>query len=384
MRFDVIVLGLGAMGSATLDQLARRGVNALGIERFGIPHDLGSSGGDTRLIRKAYFEHPDYVPLLERAYTNWAELESRSGERVLFRTGIVYVGAEHGTTMQGTRASADKYALRCDWLSAQEVTSRWPCMTVPSGARALHEPDGGFVLAGKAIRLFCESALRHGATIHAAEPALTWRETNEGVEVRTAAETYRAARLVVTVGSWTASLLSGLPTPLAVTRQVAFWTWPPAADGFELGAFGCWAAELDGIPGMFYGFPLLAASIGGQLGLKVAHHLAGPLAEAGALAPATAAEFAPVRKALAAVFRTDLGPVIGAKACSYTSTLDQHFVVDRLPGSERAFVACGFSGHGFKFASVIGEVLADMAVDGRTRLPIDFLGLARLRSAAAT
>src|SRR5262249_35449248 len=154
-----------------------------------------------------YFEHPDYVPLLERAYENWADLESRSGERVLFRTGIVYVGVPSSESIVGTRRAASTYALRCDALTPEEVRSRWPVMTVPPGHTALHEPDGGFVLAGKSIRLFCESALRHGASVRAAEGALSWRETADGVEVRTTRDTYRAAHLIVAVGAWTSTLL---------------------------------------------------------------------------------------------------------------------------------------------------------------------------------
>ena len=186
-HYDVIVIGLGAMGSAALDQLARRGAAVLGLERYGIPHEQGSSGGDTRLIRKAYFEHPDYVPLLQRAYSNWDDLEARSGERVLFRTGAVYIGRADSELISGTRESARRYALACDELTGQAVTRRWAPLHVPHGYDALHEPDGGFVLAGKSIRLHCESALRHGARVQAAEAVLEWRETAAGVDVVTAA-----------------------------------------------------------------------------------------------------------------------------------------------------------------------------------------------------
>ena len=382
--YDAIVLGLGAMGSATLDQLARRGARVLGVEQFGIPHDLGSSGGDSRLIRKAYFEHPDYVPLLERAYANWEDLEARSGERVLYRTGITYIGAPQSPSIAGTRASATKYGLRCETWTARELAAHAPTLRVPSGCDVVFEPDGGFVLAGRAIRAFCESALRHGADVRAGESALEWRETSSGVEVRVGAETYGAARLIVTVGSWTSELLPRLPARLAVTRQTLFWVWPRNADAYALGAFGCWAAELAGHPGLFYGFPLLPGALGGQLGLKIAHHRQGEPATPGRVAPARACEFEPVREALRAVFADDVGPVVAAKSCMYTSSPDHHFIVDRYPGSERVVMACGFSGHGFKFASVIGEALADIAVEGRTALPIEFLSLRRFAASNAT
>jgi sarcosine oxidase len=375
--YDVIVIGLGAMGSAALDQLARRGARVLGLERFGIPHDQGSSGGDTRLIRKAYFEHPDYVPLLERAYTNWVDLEARSGEQVLYRTGAVYIGRPECELVAGSLASAKLHGLRCDALSNEAVAKRWTPLRVPEGCRALHEDDGGFVLAAKSIRLFCESALRYGADVRAAEAVVDWRETATGVEVVTTAARYHAARLIVTAGSWAAGLLPRLPTALAVTRQALFWVWPKEPDAFGLDTFTCWAAQLDGYEGLFYGFPMLPARIGGQLGLKIAHHTRGEATRPGAQRPVDVAEFDVVRAALGGVFAADLGPVVATKACLYTSSLDGHFIVDRYPDSDRVTIACGFSGHGFKFASVIGEALADISVEGRTDLPIGFLGLQR-------
>jgi sarcosine oxidase len=376
-HYDVIVIGLGAMGSAALDQLARRGCNVLGLERYGIPHEHGSSGGDTRLIRKAYFEHPDYVPLLHRAYANWDDLEARCGERVLFRTGAVYIGRSASELIAGSRESARLYALACDDLSGHAVTGRWAPLRVPDGYDALHEPDGGFVLAGLSIRLHCESALRHGARVQAAETVTQWRETSSGVEVVTNTGTYRAAHLIVTVGSWASALLPKLQTPLQVTRQALFWVWPKDTAPFGLDTFTCWAAQLEGYDGLFYGFPMLPARIGGQLGLKIAHHTRGSPAEPGNVAPIDAAEFAPIRAALTSVFACDLGPVVATKACMYTSTTDGHFIVDKYPESDRVTIACGFSGHGFKFASVIGEALADLALEGRTALPIGFLGLER-------
>ena len=252
--FDVIVIGLGAMGSAALDQLARRGVRVLGFEQFGIPHDMGSSGGDTRLIRKAYFEHPDYVPLLERAYANWRDLEARCNEQVLHLSGAVYIGRPDRELIAGSIASAKLHGLTCDALSRRAVTTRWAPLRVPDGYQSLYEPAAGFVLAGKAIRLFCESALRHGAQVRAAERVLDWRETDSGVEVVTQAETLRASHLIVAVGSWSNGLLPRLPTRLDVTRQALFWVWPRHPERFELNRFSCWAAQVDGYEGLFYGY----------------------------------------------------------------------------------------------------------------------------------
>jgi sarcosine oxidase len=376
-RFDVIVIGLGAMGAATLDQLARRGVRALGLEQFGVAHEQGSSGGDSRLIRKAYFEHPDYVPLLERAYANWEDLEARGGEPVLFRTGIVYIGSADGEVISGTRLSARTYGLACETLTSDALRRRTSVFRVPADAVALHEPDGGFVLSTRAIRLYCEQALRNGARIRAGDAVHDWRETADGVEVTTSSRTYRADRLVISAGSWSGTLMPPLASRLAVTRQTLFWLWPPAPERFVLDAFPCWGAEVPGLAGMLYGFPMLPASLAGTPGLKIAHHFPGERCEPGQARPAVAAEFEALRPALQQILDVDLGDVIATKVCMYTSTPDHHFVVDRYPGSERVVVACGFSGHGFKFASVIGEALADLALEGRSALPIEFLGLER-------
>ena len=378
-QYDVVVIGLGAMGAATLDQLARRGARVLGIERFGIPHELGSSGGDTRLIRKAYFEHPDYVPLLERAYANWEHLEARTGERVLFRTGTVYIGRPDGELIAGSIAAARTHRLAYDELSERDLQTHASVLRLPEGHHGVYEPDGGFVLASRSIRLFGEEALHHGAHVLTGVTVREWRRVGANLHVVTDAATYRAGRVIVTAGSWSADLLPGLPTALTVTRQAIFWLWPEESERFRLGNFPCWAAEIDGYAELFYGFPILPASFGGQLGFKVAHHAQGEVVAPGAMAPVQAAELEPVRRALANVFTVRLGPLLSMKACMYTWSPDHHFVIDRHPHDDRVIVACGFSGHGFKFASVVGEALADLALEQRTALPIGFLGLERFR-----
>ena len=378
-QFDVIVLGLGAMGAATLDALATRGIRALGIERFGIPHEHGSSGGDTRLIRMAYYEHPDYVPLLRGAYEYWAGLEARTSEKVLFRTGIAQIGRADGEALAGARHAAALHGLRFESVARDDAAKRWPTLRVPDGYEAAWDSDGGFLLAAKSIRLFAECALRTGATVRAGECVIGWRELGDGVEVHTTNQRYRAARLVVTAGSWTSPLMPSLGIPLEVTRQPLFWTWPADPDMFSIQRHPCWFAELDGHAGQFYGFPMLGAADSVQLGFKIAHHVAGRATDPDHVDAGDVDEFEPIRDAMGQVFRMPLGDVVAVKVCRYTSTTDQHFVVDHYPGSQRVVVACGFSGHGFKFASVMGEILADLAVDGATKWPIEFLKLQRFR-----
>lgn len=368
-RFDVIVLGVGTMGSATLDALTRRGASALGIEQFEVGHERGSAGGDTRLIRKAYFEHPDYVPLLLRAYEGWADLERRTGQRVLFPTGAVYLGPE---VIGGSREAAEAHGLAHDVLTGAEVSTRWPAFALAPDAVAMVEPDAGYVLATPSIRLFAAEARRRGAEMLEQTVAEAWETDGAGVTVCTTTGTYTGAHLVVTAGPWAPSLLGDLDVSLRVTRQALFWFEPAAPELFERGRFPCWAADAGEAGGIFYGFPL------SERGVKVAHHHPGPTVAPDDDRPPTDAELSPVRDVVNRLLPAATGPVIHATTCRYTMSPDEHFVIGPHPHHDRVTIACGFSGHGFKFAPVVGEALADLALDGGTDLPIGFLAPARL------
>lgn len=367
-RYDVIVVGLGTMGAATLDALAGRGASVLGIEQHEIGHELGSAGGDTRLIRKAYFEHADYVPLLLRAYDGWADLEQRTGEQVLFRTGAVYLGP---AVIGGSQAAADEHGLPYEMLSGADVRERWPAFAVGDHEVAMFEPDGGFVLSTPSIRLLAAEAERRGAVLLERTPATAWRAGATGVEVDTPAGSFTARHLVVTAGPWAPQLLAGIGVELRVTRQALFWFEPSSPELFTLGNFPCWGADAGDLGGIFYGFPL------SDRGLKVAHHHPGPSAAPDDRAPPTDAELAPVREALSDLFAPVVGHATHAVTCRYTMSADQHFVLGPHPTHEQVTIACGFSGHGFKFAPAIGHALADLALEGKTSLPIDFLTPAR-------
>lgn len=386
-NFDVIVLGVGAMGASCCDHLAQRGARVLGLERFDVPHQLGSSGGQTRLIRKAYYEHPDYVPLLERAYRNWDALDARLEAPVLHRCGCLFVGPEEGPLVAGTRRAAAAHDLPLERLDPDATRRRWP-IEVPEHFSVLFEPEAGFVLSERAIGAYAELAARAGAEIHAREPALDWQTDDDGVTVRTARATYTADRLVVTAGAWSPQLLAGLGIELRVSRQVVGWVWPRAPERFELGAFPCWAIEDDGegFEGIYYGFPLLRAGrFGGERGLKLGHHRVGTPTDADRIVrEASAADEADFRRPIDRYLPLADGPTQAVRVCMYTLTPDHHFIVDRHPGEPRVTVACGFSGHGFKFASVIGEALSDLALDGSTELPVGFLGVERFHNGSGS
>ncbi len=379
--FDVIVAGVGAMGAATLSALARRGVRVLGIERFDVPHAFGSSGGQTRLIRKAYYEHPDYVPLLERSYVLWRELEARTRSSLLFETGLVYAGPPDGEVIAGVLRAARTHGLAVETMTPRDDSSRMPPLRVPESFTTLFEPAGGFVLCERAIASFAQDALAHGAELHARERILNWEPDGDGVHVVTDRGAYRASRLVISAGAWAEHFLADLGIALRVTRQLVGWVQPQSLAAFAFGALPCFAIQDDtpGFDGLYYGFPALPSSVfAGPSGLKAGHHTLGAQVDPDTLdrtpLPREEASF---RAGLTKFLPAANGPLLAAQVCMYTNSQDGHFVIDCHPKHEQVVFACGFSGHGFKFAPVIGEALADLALDVRSSLPIGFLSLAR-------
>lgn len=380
--YDVVVVGLGAMGTAACDHLARRGVRVIGLERFDVPHPYGSSGGQTRLIRLAYYEHPDYVPLLRRAYRNWDELAERTGTQVLYRTGCLYAGPPEKDLIAGTRLSVREHGVPCEEVDRAELAERWGVFRVPESFAVLFEPEAGFVLCERAISLFAEEALAAGAVLRGRETVTSCRVEPGGVRVTTDRGEVHAGQVILAAGAWMPPLVGDLGVELRVTRQVLGWVWPPAEpERYELDRFPCWAIQDDakGFRGVYYGFPMLPAEgFGGERGLKLAHHWPGPTADPETLdRTPTGRDEEDFRPALRRYLPGADGPTLSLKVCMYTVTADQHFIVDRHPAYDRVTVACGFSGHGFKFSSAIGEALADLALEGRSELPIGFLGLGR-------
>jgi sarcosine oxidase len=371
--YDAIVIGVGAMGAAACWHLARRGARVLGLEQFSIPHAMGSSHGDSRMIRLCYFEHPDYVPLLRRAYALWAELEQESTRRLLHLTGGLYIGRAVSGFVRGTLRAALEHRLPHERLDRSELSRRFPMFRVPDDHIAVFEPNAGLLLPEKVISTFVDQALRRGADIRAIEPVRSWKAGAGGVTVVTDRGTYAAGRLLICGGAWSRSLAGELGVPLLVTRQALGWVWPRRPELFELGRFPVWAID-NPDDTQHYGFPMIPDSPG----LKVAHHARGEPAAADAIdrnpRPGDEDDFLP---ALRRVLPNGDGPLLAVRICMYTSTPDSHFIVDRHPRRENVLIACGFSGHGFKFAAVIGEALADLAIAGRTDLPIGFLGLNR-------
>jgi sarcosine oxidase len=378
-HYDVIVLGVGSMGSATCYHLAKQGHKVLGLEQFDIPHELGSHSGQSRLIRKAYGEASDYVPLLERAYENWKALEAETGEQVYYKTGLVYFGAPKDPFLETVKASSSQYNIPVNTLTARACSDKYPQFSLPADFQRLEEPDAGFLTPERSILLFVQQAILNGATIRTKEPAIEWKQENGTVTVKTDKGTYFANKLVITAGPWAGKTVPGLAPKLKVTRQALAWVQPKKWADFVLGTFPCWILEHGEYD--FYGFPIVpVGQFGGPLGLKLALHFpGGEVTDPDAVnRNTTEADEKVLIEFLDRFIPDGYAHTLAMKTCLYTNSLDQNFILDHLPGHDKhVVIASGFSGHGFKFASAIGEIMADLAVKGSTDLPIGFLNAQR-------
>lgn len=371
-RYDVIVLGLGGMGSATAAHLASRGVAVLGLEQFTPAHDRGSSHGESRMIRQAYFEGADYVPLLLHVYDLWDDLE-REDPGLFLRTGGLMVGKDGSPTVEGSAASARAHGLEHDLLDAAGIRARFPAFRPDDDDIALYEAAAGYVRPERAVSLQLRRAARAGAELRFEEPALDWSADDSGVTVTTAAGTYRADKLVVTAGAWAPTVLADLDLPLVVERQVLYWFRTASPQLFTPGVFPAFIWEQpDAL--QLYAFPLLD----GSDEFKVSFFRRGGPTDPDRLdREIHAEEIAVVEAALRARVPDAAGEYLRGVACMYTTTPDEDFVIAVHPRHDNVVVAAGFSGHGFKFTPVVGEILADLATTGTTRHPIGLFDPAR-------
>jgi sarcosine oxidase len=374
--FDVAVIGLGATGSAALAALAQRSRRVIGIERFASGHDRGSSHGATRVIRLGYFEHPSYVPLLRAAYPLWRELEARSGRALMTITGIVEIGASHSELVKGTLHSSRLHGLAHDILDSQTVMARFPAFRLGQDFVGVFQPEGGFLRVEPAIEAMIALARGAGAEIATEEPVLALEPRGSGVRVTTVHRTIDAASAIVAAGPWLKSLVPDLPVAIRVTRQVSGWFEPRDAREAAFFAAGRFPVFLlQNQHGIYYGFPP-----DGAKGVKVAkhHHFDETVDPDRYDRDVSPRDEAAIRAVLKAHLPGADGRLLSAKTCLYTMTPHGDFLIDLLPGHPQIIVASPCSGHGFKFAPVIGEILADLATTGRTAHDISRFCLARI------
>jgi sarcosine oxidase len=371
-NYDVIVVGLGSMGSAAAHPLAARGLRVLGLETFWPAHDQGSAHGGTRIIRQAYFEGPAYVPLLRGAFDGWRELQQQSGRDLVRLCGGIYIGDPDSVIFTGSLEAALVHGLAHEVLDAAEIRARFPTMGPADHAVGLYEPNAGYVRPEETVLANVELARRHGASLHFEEPVTGWTTTpGGGVEVVTSKGHYGADRLVLAPGAWTAQLLP-VPAPIAVERQIFYWFEPhfTADVPYERYAAGhpVYIEETDK-NGWIYGFPMVDGPAGG---LKLAFYRQNVGTTTLQTIDRTVhpEEVDAMRRRALQLFPNLTGRLVKAATCMYASAPDDHFVIGSLNDTPQVVLACGFSGHGFKFVPVVGQIVADLVQTGSTAYDI--------------
>ncbi len=373
-RADVAIVGLGAAGSAAALTLARRGVSVLGVDRFHPPHPFGSTHGRSRIIREAYYESPVYVPLVQRAYTLWQALERDSGRTLFRKTGGLMLGPARGTLVEGARRSAEQHGLVCELLDAPAIRRRFPVFHPEDDTVGILEPRAGILDPEACVESCLTLAVQAGATLLFDTPATGWESSMAGIRLITSRGSVACDRLILAVGPWLGELMTTAALPLSVMRQVMYW-FRPAVEPEHFSAERMpifiweWAAER-----MIYGFPDAGA------GVKVARHHEGATVTADGVDRAVSStEVSEMRAILRRCLPDADGPPIDTATCLYTNTPDHHFVLGPHPDEPRVILASPCSGHGFKFAPAIGEVLADLATGRRVAADLSLFSPARFR-----
>jgi len=374
--FDTVIVGLGAMGSSALYYLAARGVRVLGVDRFPTPHIHGSTHGRTRIIREAYYEHPCYVPIVQRAYELWASLEKTIGEQLFVQTGGLMIGPPEGELFAGALRSATEHGLAHEILDPAETHARFPGFRVPAGSQALHEPRAGLLFPEKCVEAHLSLAARAGATIRSGVTVTGWNAADD-VRIQTDAGELRARTLILAAGPWLPSLVPHLELPLEVERQLFHW-FEPAAHPEWYDAAHSPISLIEYADGRFFAtFPDVGH------GVKSGVHHEGAVIDIDApRAPASDAEGVEMRALLARYLPQAAGRILDRATCVYTNTPDHDFLLDRHPVHPNVLIASPCSGHGFKFASAIGEILADMVTTGETSFDLTPFALSRFQAPA--
>lgn len=374
----VIVVGLGAMGSATALHLAGRGHRVLGFDHFTPPHNHGSSHGQSRIIRQSYWEDPRYVPLLMRAYELWKELEADSGQSLMRIVGGLMIGRPGGDLVTRSALSAELFQLPHELLSATELRRLYPAFQVEDDWVALWEANAGYLQPEACIEQQLRLSALNGAELHFDEPVTEWEaHPGSGVTVRTVRGTYSGDYLVVAAGPWAPWVLKDLQLPLSVTRQVVFWFDPEShIDLFRAERMPVYIREMEPGKPLLYGFPLTGPdSEGVKVGLHGSHSFCTPETVDRTV---SSEDERSVRESLSQALPLLGSRLLHAETCLYTMTPDEHFVIDQHPEFAQVVVAAGFSGHGFKFASVVGEVLADLATGSIPPYDLELFSIRRL------
>ena len=370
--FDVAVIGCGGMGCGALYHLAKRGVKVCGIEQYGIAHNLGSSHGETRIIRKAYFEHPDYMPLLNRSYELWDDLAQETGKKLMVQNGLIVGGKPDSETIVNLEKCYQKYSEPHECWTVAETRKRFPQFRIPEDSTVFYDPFGGFLFVETCVQVHLEAAQKLGAELFTSEKVLEWRRDRDGFCIQTTNGEIFADRLVLSMGAWSKNYLAQLGIQIDIWRKEVYWFRSHNLASFKPDQFPVYFFETS--YGTFYGFPAI-----NEKGLKIAEHSKSNIIE-------TADE---VNRNLESLdeeellrFLSEYIPNAGQErtdysVCMYSKTSDDDFILDNHPQDSNIVLAAGFSGHGFKFTPIVGEIMADLTLNGTTEHPIDFLRLSR-------
>jgi sarcosine oxidase len=366
------------MGSATLFHLARRGVRVLGLERYDLLHEYGSSHGLTRIIRLAYWEHPGYVALLRRSYQLWRELERLSGERLLHITGSIDGGPANGPVFSGALRSSQQHGLPYEVMDGTELSRRFPGYRLPREIQCLYQPEGGFLLPERCNLAHINAALAAGAQVRYREPVIEWGVTGGHCWVRSLRGRHEAGRLVIAAGPWASKLVPELAELAVPERQVLAWLQTSRPERFTPEVFPVFYIELE--EGRYYGFPSFLVP-GFKFGRY--HHRQERVDPDRMNREPDSEDERLLRMFAERYFPDAAGPTLMLKTCLFTNSPDEHFILDLHPNHPEVALAAGFSGHGYKFCSVVGEIMADLAQKGETEHNIGFLGLKRFSGGTA-
>jgi monomeric sarcosine oxidase len=374
-KFDVAIVGTGTMGSAAAFFLTQAGFRVVAFEQFGIAHEMGSHSGSTRIIRHAYHESPDYVPLVLRSDQLWQELEAQTGSRLLVRTGGVDLGPREGLVVENALNACRIHSLPNEYLNSEQVMERWKQFKIPEDWHGCFDPNMGFLLVDDCIRAYAGVARAAGAELHIEEPVLHFADRGETIKVTTSRAEYDTAKLIVCAGAWSSRILAELRLPLTVKRKTLAWLEVDQPNDFEPGKFPIFLAETPA--GLLYGFPIF-----GKRGLKIAnHHGSGPPDDPDLVNREFSPDDADDAREFALRYLNGVSSkVLEGKICLYTLTPDEHFIIDLHPENKNIAIAAGFSGHGFKFAPAVGEALSQLIAKQSTSHSIEKFSLSRFRN----
>jgi len=376
--FDVIVIGIGAMGSATVYQLSKiPNLKILGIDQFSPPHIYGSSHGETRIIRQIYFEHPNYVPLVKKSYPMWKELENEAKTQLFVNSGGIYIGEEGYRLMNGLKLTAKEHNFEINIMKSNEIMEKFPAFRVPEKMVGIYDPTAGILFPEKCIEAFISGAENRGAVFNFGEKVLDIKSDTTHEKVITNKGIYNAKKVIITAGAYVTVLLKDLQLPLKVEKKKIFWMEPVKefAQNFTVEKMPIFLIEDEETKIQLYGFPnVLGTGVKSAMHVNKGDNIQDVYKIDRTIDDNDVEEF---KSRISAYLPNVFGKLNKSSVCMYTMTPDEHFIIDFIPKNKRIILASPCSGHGFKFSIIIGEILKDLAIKGESEFDLSLFSLNR-------